>query len=74
MAHFIIEVPVGIYDAVRELQERILNYEVEADQARDEMNDLIGPYCIQLPTEHDTTTIQLRRSLLVSTTPHSRPN
>lgn len=74
MAHFIIEVPVGIYDAVRELQERILNYEVEADQARDEMNDLIGPYCTQLPTEHDTTTIQLRKSLLVSTTPHLRPN
>jgi hypothetical protein len=72
MAHFIIEVPVRVYDAIQELQHRILAYEIEVDEARTEMQDLLAPYCRQLPTDLDTTTIQVKHNLI--SFPTERPN
>ena len=72
MAHFIIEVPVRVYDAIQELQHRILAYEVEADDARYEMSELLAPYVSQLPTDGDTTVIKVQHSII--TFNHERAN
>jgi hypothetical protein len=67
MAHNIIEVPISIYDAIRELQDRILNYEVEAGDARAEMEQLLAPYVTRMPVEgEDTTEIRLLKPLVLS--------
>ena len=65
MTHRIISVPIHIYDAIQDLQHRILAHEVEANEARTEMSDLIAPYCTHLPIEgQDTTTIVLEKSII----------
>lgn len=59
-----IEVPTSTFDAIQDLQHRILSYEVEPDQARAEMLDLIAPYTTYIPTENDETTIVRYRPLI----------
>lgn len=65
MPHLIISVPANIYESILDLQHRVLAHDVEPDQARYEMTDLISPYCQRLPVEgEDTTEIVLQRAVM----------
>lgn len=65
MAHLYIEVPLETFEEIKLLQHRILCHEIEGDEARAMMSDLLAPYASRLPVEgEDTCTIGLYKSII----------
>lgn len=64
MAHHRVEIPVAVYERVLDLQERILSYMIEPDDAREEMMDLLAPYVTHMPDETDTTEFVLASQII----------
>jgi len=55
-----IELPLEAYERFKDLQHRVLTYEVDPEVARHEMIDLLSPYWDHLPEPWERTEVALR--------------
>lgn len=55
-----IELPAHAYEAFLDLQDRILRYEVEPDDAVAEMERILSPYWVKRPEHWEATEVVLK--------------
>ncbi len=67
MAKYILHLPIDAYDAVQDLQERILAYDVDHETAQFEMERILAPYTKFMPQPGDQTEIRLQTHTQVDT-------
>lgn len=67
----LVELPIYEYDLYLELQRKILTFDIEPEQARYEMIELIRPFMDHTPEPWERTEISLRK--VVSNLTTSRP-
>jgi hypothetical protein len=66
-----VELPIYQYDLFCELQRKILTYEIEPEQARYEMIELIRPFMDHTPEPWEKTEIVLKK--VISNLTSNRP-
>ena len=64
----LVELPLYQYDLFLELQRKILAYDIDPDQARVEMLDLVGPFMDHTPEPWERTEVVLKKSISTLTT------
>lgn len=58
----VIWLPLNAYEAFRELQGRILAYEVDLESAKAQLQEILAPYVTSMPGPDDATVIALKDS------------